>query len=89
MYKIIIAVIATVGMYAVVINLPSTMTVESPTIETMEVVTQPEWTTDEDAVKAAQDVIKKKELQAEQAHLEAVLASTTKRIEAIEQELGF
>jgi len=71
------------------VSQPSETLVVAPE-KTMEVVeVSPDWATDEDAVKAAQDVIRRKELEAEQAQLEALLASTTKRIEAIEQELGF
>jgi hypothetical protein len=53
------------------------------TIEVM-----PEWAEDEDAVKAAQDVIRRKELEAEKAELEAIIASTSNRIDEIDKELG-
>lgn len=49
----------------------------------------PDWADDEDAVKAAQDVIRRKELEAEKKLLESIVASTTGRIEAIDKELGF
>jgi len=53
---------------------------------TLEVIEVKEaWMTDEDAVKAAQDVIKKKELQAELTALEASFASSTEVYKAEEK----
>jgi len=49
----------------------------------------PEWAQDEDAIKAAQAVIRKKELEAELATLNEEVATREARIEAIEKELGF
>ena len=76
-------------------------TTEVTKIEKEEIVKEvtPDWATDEDAIKAAQDVIRKKELEAELSGLESdneVLKATyeTKkalndmRIEEIEKELG-
>jgi len=42
----------------------------------------PEWATDEDAVKAAQDVVRKKALEAELKALQASFASSTATFEA-------
>ena len=42
----------------------------------------PEWATDEDAVKAAQDVVRKKALEAELKALQASFASSTAAFEA-------
>lgn len=50
--------------------------------------TTPEWAKDEDAVKAAQDVIRKKELQAELEQLSEEVAERESRIIEIEKELG-
>lgn len=46
-------------------------TVVEKQVEHVEV--QPEWAKDEDAVKAAQDVIRKKELEAEEAEIVAAI----------------
>jgi len=48
----------------------------------------PDWAEDEDAVKAAQDVIRKKELEAELAQLESEVEERNARITEIEKELG-
>lgn len=55
------------------------------TVETVEVL--PEWAEDEDAVKAAQDVLKKKELEAELETLESEVQERQERIKAIRDEL--
>ena len=69
--------------------IPNSLTVEN---ETREVVVEkevtPEWAQDEDAVKAAQDVIRKKELEAELAVLKEERAVITARMTEIEKELG-
>ena len=53
-------------------------------IETEEVIVEvaPEWASDEDAVKAAQDVIRRKELEAELSTLEAEFQADTEAYEA-------
>lgn len=48
----------------------------------------PEWVKDEDAMKAAQGVIRKKELQAELEVLTTEVAEREDRITEIEKELG-
>ena len=76
-------------------------TTEVMKVEKEEIVKEvtPDWATDEDAIKAAQDVIRKKELEAELKALEGdneVLKATYEvekalndmRIEEIEKELG-
>lgn len=55
------------------------------TVETVEVL--PAWAEDEDAVKAAQDVLKKKELEAELETLESEVQERQERIKAIRDEL--
>lgn len=61
-------------------------------IETLEVETPveqlPAWQTDAEAIKAAQDVIKKKELQAELSVLEVEVTERKARMVEIEKELG-
>jgi hypothetical protein len=56
----------------------------------MEVAEEPKeaWMLDEEAVQAAKDVIRKKELEAELANLKATQASTTAKIKELEKELG-
>jgi hypothetical protein len=48
----------------------------------------PDWATDEDAVKAAQDVIRKKELQAEEARLVGEITAKQEELDAVRKELG-
>jgi hypothetical protein len=60
--------------------------------EYTEVVQQKEepkenWMLDEDAIQAAKDVIKKKELQAELESLQAVQASTSARMKEVQKAL--
>lgn len=60
----------------------------SPQKEVVEVEVTPEWASDEDAVKAAQAVIRRKELEAELSALEADKAAIQTRIDEVEKELG-
>lgn len=60
--------------------------------EYTEVVQQKEepkeaWQTDEEAIQAAKDVIKKKELQAELESLQAIQASTSARMKEVQKAL--
>lgn len=48
----------------------------------------PEWATDEDAVNAAQAVIRKKELEAEEARLVEEISTRQDELDAIRKELG-
>lgn len=59
-------------------------------VEREEVIKEvtPDWATDEDAVKAAQDVIRKKELEAELQQLQSEVEEREVRITEIEKELG-
>lgn len=57
---------------------------------TMEVVKEEPkeaWQTDEEAIQAAKDVVRKKELQAELQSLRNLQASTTAKIKEVEKEL--
>ena len=56
------------------------------TVEVIEV--QPEWATDEDAVKAAQDVIRKKELEKESIELKAQIEELQAKKIIVDKELG-
>ena len=55
-------------------------------IETMEVT--PDWAQDEDAGKAAQDVIRKKELQAEEERLVNEISGLQNELDEVRKELG-
>lgn len=65
-------------------------TAEVTRIETEEVIkeVQPEWATDEDAVKAAQDVVRRKELQAELNTVESEIDALKARQTELTKELG-
>ncbi len=58
--------------------------------EQVEVVKEvrPDWATDEDAVKAAQAVIRKKELESERGELQSQIDEMKKRVTEIDKELG-
>jgi len=60
--------------------------VATTTVEHVEVL--PEWAQDEDAVKAAQDVLRKKELEAELESLTVEREAIQERINKVEKELG-
>jgi guanyl-specific ribonuclease Sa len=57
------------------------------TVTVTEEVT-PDWASDPEAVQAAQDVIKKKELEAEEARLVDEITSKQDELDAIRKELG-
>jgi len=87
--KTIIGALVLVGVVVVYINRDEifkdyTYEREASTVEVIEVEKEA-WMTDEDAVKAAQDVIKKKELEAELTALEASFASSTEAYKAEEK----
>lgn len=68
----------------------STVEVEN-TVATSTVAQQvelPAWAEDEDAVKAAQDVLRKKELEAELESLTVEREAIQERINEVEKELG-
>lgn len=83
----------------VVLNATNTSEVINQITATTTVEVLPEWAEDEDAVEAAQAVIRRKELEVELSNLEAGFASTTAQYNAakavylsekerIEKELG-
>jgi hypothetical protein len=91
MKAIIIAVVAVIVM-AVALSFRSSDTVtyikESVTPEVVAPIVKEAWMLDEEAIQAAKDVIKKKELQVELADLKDLQASTTAKIKEVEKELG-
>lgn len=89
MKSIIVAVLAT----ALIGGIYSLSTKDFSTVYKAEVIEKvidntPEWAVDEDAVKAAQDVIRRKELEAELELLEAEVSERETRITEIEKEIG-
>jgi len=60
---------------------------EASTMEVIEVEKEA-WMTDEDAVKAAQDVIKKKELQKESGDLKSQIEALQSRKADVDKQLG-
>jgi protein subunit release factor A len=89
MKLIAIGIIALGVIIGGVLFVPSVSDVVTKTIEiekTVEVT--PEWAQDEDAVKAAQDVIRRKELEAELAILQSEVTEREARITEIEKDLG-
>ena len=60
-------------------------------VEQQEVIKEvrPDWAEDEDAVQAAQDVIRRKELEAEKAQLQDEVRQREDRINQIDKELGY
>jgi hypothetical protein len=89
MLKTIIIVVILVIVMGVAVQMRGTDTVyvKENTVE-VKAELKEAWETDEDAIKAAQAVIRKKELQAELTGLKEVQASTTERIKTLEKELG-
>lgn len=57
-------------------------------VETIVEEVHPEWATDEEAVKAAQDVIRKKELQAQEAELVSQITGLQSELDEVRKELG-
>jgi hypothetical protein len=90
MHKLIFAVIVTAVLWGLW-NLSQQDFTQVYQAETKEVIIDntPAWATDADAVKAAEDVLKRKALEAELSQLESEIAERQTRIEAIETELGF
>lgn len=89
--RVAIAIAIVGGMWALVTFIPnetSVMNERGDNVITKEVEVTPDWASDEDAVKAAQDVIRKKELQAELEVLTSEVAEREARITEIEKELG-
>lgn len=53
-----------------------------------EVVREPDWATDQEAVEAAQAVIRRKELEAEETRLQGQIEALESELEAVQRELG-
>jgi len=59
-----------------------------PTVIKEQVEVTPDWAEDEDAVQAAQDVLRKKELEAELESLTVEREAIQERINEVEKQLG-
>lgn len=88
MKAIIIAVVAVIVMM-VALQFQSTETITYIKESAMEVAEEPKeaWMIDEEAIQAAKDVIKKKELQAELEKLDADIKSLQERRKVVTGEL--
>lgn len=53
-----------------------------------EVVKKPDWATDPDAVQAAKDVIRRKELEAQETQLVEEISAKQDELDAVRKELG-
>lgn len=89
--KALITAVVVVGVMVTVLQIKSN---SEPIVfvneKTMEVVEEPKepWMLDEEAIQAAKDVIRKKELEAELGSLRELQASTTAKIKEVEKELN-
>jgi len=83
-------IVIAVGILYIIFNVPQDGEVYER-IESLEVETPvvlEKWQTDEDAIKAAQAVIRKKELQAELEQLDAEIKERQAKKVEVEKELG-
>lgn len=76
-----------VGAYGTYHNQPTEVMNVERTATTTDVVVE-EWMTDQDAVQAAKDVIKKKELEALEAQLVAEITSKQEELDEVRKEIG-
>lgn len=87
MYKFILAVGITAAMGVVAITNFGSTTEVIQGERVIEEVT-PDWASDEEAVKAAQDVIRRKELEVEEARLVGEITSKQDELDEVRKELG-
>lgn len=85
--KTIVVGILLVGLMSVVLEQKFNSPLEVINQEVVKEVT-PDWASDEDAVKAAQDVIRRKELEAELNTVQSEIEALRARETALEKELG-
>jgi len=89
MKYIIIAGVVIVTGVGVFHNIGNTTEVKNVVEEVIvEIEVTPEWAEDEDAVQAAQDVLRRKELQAELRAVQSDIEALEARETEIEKELG-
>lgn len=80
-----VAGLVIIGGLAIVPNVQESI---KETVEIEKIVT-PDWAQDEEAVQAAKDVIRRKELKAENEEIQKQIDALEIRQAEIEQELGF
>jgi hypothetical protein len=85
---IVIGVAVVIGLW-LVLGGSNSFSVENEVRE-VEVIkeVQPDWALDEDAVKAAQDVIRRKELEAMEAEMVADIKARQAELDEVRKELG-
>lgn len=88
MLKVILGVVVLIFVFGLVAQFTKTDAIRYVKEEVVTEVPLEAWQTDDEAIQAAKDVIKKKELQAELESLQVVQASTTARIKELQKELG-
>lgn len=88
MKTISITVVVILIMFAVAYYVPRTTEFEAVETEVIEKEVTPEWATDEEAVQAAKDVIRRKELEAEEARLVGEIKGKQSELDEIRKELG-
>lgn len=79
-----IALVVGVGVY----SYNNDVVVENEVIEIEEEVIVPEWQTDEDAIKAAQDVIQRKVWEADETRLEGQIEALQSELDETRKHLG-
>ena len=87
MLKLSLGAILVVGVMYILLDATygdTTVINEVPT----EVETKESWMTDEEAIQAAKDVIKKKELEAKEAELETKIKELETELTTVQKELG-
>lgn len=80
----IVGILVIVGLF----SKTETISIENTKPEVIEKEVTPDWAEDADAVQAAKDVIRRKELEAELTQLEQAQAETQGRIEEVKEELA-
>lgn len=87
MKTFLFAVVLAAVLFGGISYIPSRTVVEN-TIETTVQEEKPAWMSDEDAVKAAEAVIKRKELEAREAELVGDIKSLQSELDGVRKELG-
>lgn len=87
MKTILFAIVLAAVLFGGISYIPSRTVVEN-TIETPVQEEKPAWMSDEDAVKAAEAVIKRKELEAREAELVGDITTLQSELDGVRKELG-
>lgn len=81
---VLFALVVGVGVY----SYDNDVVVENEVIEVVEEEIVPEWQTDEDAIKAAQDVIQRKVWEADETRLEGQIEALQSELDETRKSLG-